>query len=71
MKEYTAQNPVFSESVQITETSDPAHADNINAAPTQLLQNTLANRKEIEELKKGNNEVEFDDTGTDIPGGDR
>lgn len=73
MKDYTEQNPVFSDTIQITETSDPAHADNINAAPMQLLQNTVANRKEIEELKKGNNEVEFDDTGTgsgtDIPGG--
>ena len=72
MKEYTEQHPIFSESIPITETSDPAHADNVNAAPMQLLQNTLANRKEIEELKKGNNEVEFDDigNGTDIPGGD-
>ena len=59
------------DTIQITETSDPAHADNINAAPMQLLQNTLVNQKEIDELKKGSNEVEFDDsgTGTDIPGG--
>ena len=71
MKDYTEKNPVFMDTIQITETSDPAHADNINAAPMQLLQNTLANKKEIDELKKGSNEVEFDDsgTGTDIPGG--
>lgn len=44
MKEYTNKNPVFSESIRVTEVSDPAHADNVNAAPKQLLQNTLANR---------------------------
>ena len=41
MKEYTSANPAFSESINIVETTDPAHADNINAATTQLLQNTL------------------------------
>ena len=65
MKPYTESEPVFSESIQVTEPTDPAHADNINAGPKQLLQNTLVNRKEIEDLKQGNNEVEFDDT---IPG---
>ena len=73
MKAYTENEPIFSESIQITEPTDPAHADNVNAAPMQLLQNTLVNQKEIEELKQGNNEVEFDDTGTgsgtDIPDG--
>ncbi len=47
MKDYTNKNPVFSETIRVTETSDPAHADNINAAPEQLLQNTLANREFI------------------------
>ena len=65
MKPYTESEPVFSESIQVTEPTDPAHADNINAGPKQLLQNTLVNTKEIEDLKQGNNEVEFDDT---IPG---
>ena len=66
MKDYTENEPVFSESIQVTEPTDPAHADNINAGPKQLLQNTLVNRKEIEDLKQGNNEVAFDDTV--IPG---
>ena len=66
MKPYTESEPVFSESIQVTEPTDPAHADNINAGPKQLLQNTLVNKKEIEDLKQGNNEVEFDDTV--IPG---
>jgi len=50
MKDYTNGTPVFSKSIKITETTDPAHADNINAAPKQLLQNTLANRSAIESL---------------------
>lgn len=50
MKDYTNKTPVFSESIRVTEVSDPAHADNINAAPKQLLQNTLSNRNFILEL---------------------
>ncbi len=48
MISYTEKKPVFSESIQITEPADRAHADNINAAPKQLLQNTMANKTEIE-----------------------
>ena len=47
MKTYTKSDPVFSESIQITETTDPAHADNINVAPKQLLQNTVVNNRAI------------------------
>ncbi len=61
MKPYTESEPVFSDSIEITETTDPAHADNINAAPKQLLQNTLVNRKAIQELENGNQMVEFED----------
>lgn len=50
MKDYTNKTPVFSKSIRVTETSDPAHADNINAAPVQLLQNTLVNRDSIVSL---------------------
>lgn len=33
MKNYTIENePVFSESIRMTEISDPVHAENINAA---------------------------------------
>ena len=52
MKTYTESDPKFSDSIQITETTDPAHADNINAAPKQLLQNTLALRKQAGELNE-------------------
>lgn len=41
MKGYTSTEPVFSNSIQIVEATDPAHADNINEATKQLLQNTL------------------------------
>lgn len=51
MKEYTKTNPVYSPKIQIVETTDPAHADNVNAAPKQLLENTMANRQSIERLE--------------------
>jgi len=41
MKDYTTEQPEFSASIKVVETTDPAHADNINAATKQLLQNTL------------------------------
>lgn len=50
MKEYTNAAPEFSPSIQVVETTDPAHADNINAATKQLLQNTLSNRAIISSL---------------------
>ena len=50
MKEYKNTSPVFADAIQIVETTDPAHADNINMAPTQLLQNTLSNRGLIERM---------------------
>ena len=45
--------------------SDPAHADNINVAPKQLLQNTVVNKKAISRLEN----PEFEDyTGeTELP----
>lgn len=51
MKTYTNSSPVFSRNISIVETSDPAHADNVNAAPKQLLQNTLANRDLIQRTR--------------------
>lgn len=50
MKDYTSAVPVFSLSIKVVETTDPAHADNINAASEQLLQNTLSNRALIKGL---------------------
>ena len=41
MKDYTSENPQFSSSIEIVEVTDPAHADNVNAAPEQLLQNDM------------------------------
>lgn len=52
MKEYTCEEAIFSDSIMITETTDPAHADNINDAPKQLLQNTLYLKKDIGRMKK-------------------
>lgn len=46
MKDYKNDSPSFSESIPVTETTDSAHADNINAAPKQLLQNTVVLRED-------------------------
>lgn len=50
MKDYTSVEPVFSSVIKVVETTDPAHADNINAATKQLLQNTIANRNVLNGL---------------------
>ena len=43
---------VFTDTIKVTETTDTNHADNINAAPKRVFENTVANRRDIEELKK-------------------
>ena len=50
MREYKKDSPVFSDSIPITEITDAAHADNINAAPKKLLANTLHLKKEIKHM---------------------
>ncbi len=47
MKKYMNESPKFSAEIDVVETTDPAHADNINAAPKQLLQNTLVLKNEL------------------------
>ena len=49
MKSYTKTDPVFSKSIKITEVIDAGHADFINEAPKQLLENTLVNHEEIQQ----------------------
>ena len=69
MKDYTNNAPAFSEIIQITETSDPAHADIINKAPIQIFQNTLHNRKTIEKLKSSAGNAEVYNTETEYQKG--
>lgn len=52
MKEYTSKSPTFSDSIMVTEVTDPAHADNINAAPKQLLQNTMVLKTNEENMNE-------------------
>lgn len=47
MKDYTSNDPQFKAVIKIVETTDPAHADNINESVKQLLQNTMKNREDI------------------------
>lgn len=53
MKEYTTTAPVFSDSIQIVEPTDPGHADVVNAATKQLLHNTIALAARIDNLGAG------------------
>ena len=69
MKDYTNNAPAFSEIIQITETSDPAHADIINKAPIQIFQNTLHNREAIEKLKSSAGNAEAYNTKTEYQKG--
>ncbi len=52
MKRYTNNKPEFSDEIIITEVTDWGHADNVNKAPEQLLQNTLVLKKEVDSIKK-------------------
>lgn len=58
MKDYTSNNPAFSEIIKILETSDPGHADIINPALKQLLQNTQVLKNELEEQQQDIDEIE-------------
>lgn len=59
MRKYTKLNPTFMNEIMITETGDPGHADNINAGPKQIFENTLANKEEIEKGDSQNRIVTF------------
>ncbi|MCM1045649.1 MAG: hypothetical protein NC417_09075 [Candidatus Gastranaerophilales bacterium] len=52
MKDYTSNNPVFSENIKLLETTTPGHADNFNLIVKQLLQNTLVLKKLADEQQK-------------------
>ncbi len=52
MKKYTNNNPQFFDEIDVVETTDPNHADNINKADKQTFENTLVNRNNIEQLEK-------------------
>lgn len=50
MKSYTTSTPEFKNSVEIIETTDTNHADNVTAADIQNFQNTLSNRMLLRSL---------------------
>ena len=51
MKDYTIDNPEFSDRVSVVETNDPAHADVINTPIKQIFGNTVANKKAVRETR--------------------
>ncbi|MEZ3491714.1 MAG: hypothetical protein K1W38_05270, partial [Lachnospiraceae bacterium] len=59
MRKYTKLKPTFKNEIMITETGDPGHADNINAGPIQIFENTLANKEEIEKGDSKDRTVTF------------
>lgn len=57
MKNYTCENPVYSENIKIIEPTDPAHADAVNAASIQLLQNTLVLNERVKEVEDNTSDI--------------
>jgi hypothetical protein len=49
VKNYKPETSEFADEIKIPETTDRAHADLLNLAPMQLLQNTIALEKKIRE----------------------
>ena len=65
MKSYKVNeaDAVFSESINITETTDTNHADNINAAPKEIFENTVALNREVKTIKKNMEEESGESIG--------
>ena len=63
MKKYTvgSDSAVYSDSIQITETTDTNHASNINQAPMQLLENTVENHRRIVAIENAKVQLVLDD----------
>lgn len=69
MKEYTNNNPFFSESFMMLESSDPGHADHFNEGTKQIFQNTLCNHQRINELNQSMMpEGAYDSDSSYVPG---
>lgn len=49
MKDFKPTTKEFSESIPVTETTDTNHAENINAAPKQLIENDLYLKQQMED----------------------
>lgn len=50
MKTYKPETSEFADEIEIPEKTDRAHADIINAAPKQLLQNTIALKEQLGDI---------------------
>lgn len=58
MKDYSSDNPVFSESIDILETTDTNHADNFNVATMKLYENTMVLKEANEQVAEQLEELE-------------
>ena len=52
MKDYSVNEAAFTNIIKIVETTDPAHADNINYAVKQVFENTVANKQTVDKTVK-------------------
>lgn len=52
MKSYKTDSPVFSDKLDLCETTDPAHADLLNQIYIKLFENTLVLQKQNDDTKK-------------------
>lgn len=64
MKKYTVdpKTAAYSASIEIAETTDTCHADNINQAPKQLMANTAENHRRIIAIENRKVQAAFDET---------
>ena len=64
MKKYSVdpKSAAYSDSIEITETTDTNHADNINQAPKQLLANTVENHSRIVAIENRKVQAVYDDS---------
>ena len=60
LKTYIEKEPVFSDSIQLTETTDPGNADYMNISTKQIFANTLVNKKEAQEGDSKNRTITFE-----------
>lgn len=63
MKPYINNDPTFSESIELLETTDTNHADNFNVATKKLFENTMVLKKEVDEAATEAHQLVDDDTG--------
>lgn len=58
MKSYTNKNPEFADTIEIMETTDTNHAENVNVTTRQLMDNTMYLKNKQDTMEKSLDEQE-------------